>query len=118
MAAQAARDPERGFTRVAHRLDVDFLREADRHTSKSSAAGIDGVTAQRYADYLEETLRDLQERWRSGRYQAAPVERVWNEKEEGGRRPIGKPACEAKMVQRAVTMLWEAIDAQDFDDCS
>ena len=42
--------------------------------------------------HLEENLRDLHERLRSGSYQAAPVERVWIEKEEGGRRPIGKPA--------------------------
>jgi hypothetical protein len=46
IAAQAARDPDRVFTTLAHLIDVDFLREAYRHTSKASAPGIDGVTAQ------------------------------------------------------------------------
>ena len=91
IAAQAARDPHCVFTTLAHLIDVDFLREAYRHTSKSSAPGIDGVTAQQYAVHLDENLHDLHERLRSGRYQATPVERVWIEKEDGKQRPIGKP---------------------------
>ena len=118
LAAQAARDPERVFTTLAHLIDEDWLHEAYRHTSKSSAAGIDGVTAKMYAEYLDDNLRDLHERLRSGRYQAAPVERVWIEKDDGGQRPIGKPAFEDKIVQRAVAMLLEAIYEQDFHDCS
>jgi RNA-directed DNA polymerase len=118
LAAQAACDPERVFTTLAHLIDVDFLREAYRQTSKSSASGLDGVTAQQYAEHLDENLRDLHERLRSGRYQAVPVERVWIEKEEGGQRPIGKPTFEDKIVQRAVAMLVEAIYEQDFYDCS
>ncbi len=118
IAAQAARDPERVFTTLAHLIDADFLREAYRQTSKSSAAGIDGVTAQQYAEHLEDNLRDLHERLCSGCYQAPPVARVWIEKEDGGQRPIGKPAFEDKIVQRAVAMLLEAIYEQDFHDCS
>jgi len=118
IAAQAARDPDWVFTTLAHLIDEDFLREAYRHTSKSSAPGIDGVTAQTYAEHLDENLRDLHERLRSGRYQAVPVERVWIEKDEGGQRPIGKPAFEDKIVQRAVAMLLEAVYEQDFYDGS
>ena len=76
LAEQANHNPERVFTNLAHLLDVDFLREAYRQTRKSSAAGIDGVTAKQYAAHLDENLRDLHERLRSGRYQAAPVVRV------------------------------------------
>jgi RNA-directed DNA polymerase len=118
LAKQAHRNPERVFTNLAHLIDVDFLREAYRRTRKSSAAGIDGVTAKQYAAHLDENLHDLHERLRNGRYQAAPVVRVWIEKEDGGRRPIGKPAFEDKIVQRAVAMLLAAIDEQDFSDCS
>jgi RNA-directed DNA polymerase len=118
IAAQAARDPDRVFTTLAHLIDVDFLREAYRHTSKASAPGIDGVTAQQYAEHLDENLHDLHERLRSGRYQAMPVERVWIEKEDGKQRPIGKPTFEDKIVQRAVAMLLEAIYEQDFSDSS
>jgi group II intron reverse transcriptase/maturase len=118
IAAQAARDPDWVFTTLAHLIDEDFLCEAYHHTKKSSAPGIDGVTAQTYVEHLDENLRGLHERLRSGRYQATPVERVWIEKEDGGQRPIGKPAFEDKLVPRAVTMLLEAIYEQDFYDSS
>jgi group II intron reverse transcriptase/maturase len=102
------------FTTLAHLMDVEFLREAYRLTRKDSAAGIDGVTAREYAENLEENLRSLHERLRSGRYKAPPVERAWLEKEDGGKRPIGKPTFEDKIVQRTVVMLLEAIYEQEF----
>ena len=91
-----------------------MLREAYRRTRKDSAPGIDGVTAEQYAAHLEENLRDLHERLRSGRYQAPPVKRHWLSKAEGSQRPIGLPTCEDKIVQRAVTMLLGAIYEEDF----
>ena len=62
MAAQAAHAAERVLTTLAHLIDEDCLREAYRPTSKASAAGIDGVTAQRYAAHLAEHRRDRHER--------------------------------------------------------
>ena len=118
MAAQAAHEADRVLTTLAHLIDEDFLREAYRHTHKSSAAGIDGVTAKPYAAPLDDNLRDLHGRRRRGCDQAPPGERVWLEKEDGGQRPIGKPTFEDTMVQRAVAMRWEAIYEQDFQDSS
>lgn len=46
------------------------------------------------------------------------MERVWLDKEDGGKRPIGKPVLEDKIVQRAVAMLLEAVYEQDFYDFS
>ena len=59
IAEQAARYPERTFTSLAHLIDVDMLRAAFSRTRKDSAPGIDGVTAQEYAEHLEENLADL-----------------------------------------------------------
>ena len=97
-----------------HVIDREFLREASRQTRKSSAPGVDQVTAAQYADNLDDNLRDLHERLRDNRYVAPPVERVWIEKEDGKQRPIGTPCFEDKMVQRAVVMILEAIFEQDF----
>ena len=76
-----------------------------------------GGTAEAEAARLDEHRRDLHRRLCRGRAQAAPVECVWIEKEDGGQRPIGSPAFEEKIVQRAGAMRLEAIDAQDFLDC-
>jgi RNA-directed DNA polymerase len=106
------------FTTLAHLMDVDFLREAYHRTRKDSAPGIDGVTAETYAAHLEENLRDLHERLRSGRYHAPPVKRHWLAKADGSQRPIGLPTFEDKIVQRAVTMLLGAIYEEDFHEFS
>ena len=105
-------------TTLAHLRDVDVLREASRRTRTEAAPGIDGVTAASYAEHLEATLTDLYERLRSGRSTAPPVKRVWLDTEDGSQRPIGMPAFEDKMVQRAVTMLLGAVYAQDVHDGS
>jgi RNA-directed DNA polymerase len=115
---QAIQYPEMVFTTLVHHIDEEWLREAYRLTNKSSAAGIDGVTAQEYAANLAENLRELHERLKSGQYKAPPVERVWLDKEDGRKRPIGKPSFEDKIVQRAVVMLLEAVYEQEFYDFS
>ncbi len=64
------------FTSLAHFIDVEWLREAFRRTRKTGAAGVDGQTAREYEANLDENLRSLLERFRSGRYKAPPVRRV------------------------------------------
>jgi len=118
IATQAVDYPEDVFTNLAHLIDEDFLREAYHQTRKDRAPGSDHVTAQDYAEHLDENLRDLYDRMRSGRYQAPPVERVWLDKDDGKKRAIGKPTFEDKIVQRAVALLLGAIYEQDFADFS
>jgi RNA-directed DNA polymerase len=117
-AEQAKQHPERVFTTLAHHMDVEFLREAYRCTRKDSAPGVDGVTAEAYAQNLEANLHDLHERLRQGRYVAPPVKRVWLDKEDGNQRPIGIPEFEDKIVQRAVVMLMSTVYEQDFHSFS
>jgi RNA-directed DNA polymerase len=118
IAQQAKRSPEMVCNTVLHVIDQEFLREAYRQTRKTSAPGVEKVTAKQYAENLEATLRDLHERLRDNRYVAPPVERVWIEKEDGKQRPISKPCFEDKMVQRAVVMILEASFEHDFHACS
>ena len=99
-------------------MDEDLLREAYRRTRKDSAPGIEGVTAATYAEHLDENLRDLHERLRSGRYYAPPVKRHWLAKADGSQRPIGLPTFEDKIVQRAVALLLGAIYEEDFHEFS
>jgi group II intron reverse transcriptase/maturase len=118
IAEQAARYPERAFTSLAHLIDVDMLREAFCRTRKDSAPGVDGVTAQEYAEHLEENLADLHARLRSNKYKAPPVKRAWADKDDGSQRPLGMPAFEDKIVQRAASMVMNAVYEQDFYDFS
>jgi RNA-directed DNA polymerase len=119
LAKQAENYPETVFNNLFHQIDVDFLREAYGRTRKDGAPGVDKVTAEKYAENLDENLSDLYDRLRSNRYVAPPVERVWIDKDGGDKkRPIGKPTFEDKIVQRAVTMILAAIYNLEFHDFS
>ena len=118
IAEQAVDYPEMVFTTLAHKIDVNFLREAYHGIRKNAAPGFENMTAKEYALDLEENLVNLHERLRKGRYIAPPVERVWIEKENGKDRPIGKPTFEDKIVQKSVEMLMSAIYDQIFYDFS
>ncbi|MEK7730465.1 MAG: group II intron reverse transcriptase/maturase [Planctomycetota bacterium] len=107
------------LTTLAHHIDIEWLREAYHRTRQDGAVGVDGQTASEYAENLEDNLRSLLERAKSGRYHAPPVRRVHIPKGPGGdTRPIGIPTLEDKVLQRAVLMVLEPIYEQDFLNCS
>lgn len=119
IAELASQSPQMVFTALNHHIDMDLLREAHRRTRKGGAVGVDGQTAEDYAADLEANLRGLLDRLKSGTYQAPPVRRVHIPKGDGRQtRPIGIPTYEDKILQRAVTMVLEAIYEQDFLPCS
>lgn len=105
---------------LAHFIDIDWLREAHRRTRKDGATGVDRQTADEYATNLEDNLRSLLDRAKSGdRYRAPPVRRVHIPKGDGSKtRRIGIPTFEDKILQRAVAMVLEAVYEQDFLNCS
>ncbi len=63
---------------------------------------------------LTEKLEDLHTRLHSGRYHATPSKRIWLEKPDGRKRPIGIASLEDKIVQQAVTWVLEAIYEPEF----
>ena len=105
---------------LAHHIDMDVLREAYRRTRKDGAVGVDQQTAQEYAEDVEANLRSLLDRAKSGRYRAPAVRRVHIPKGSRGEqtRPIGIPTFEDKVLQRAVSMVLEAVYEQEFLPCS
>lgn len=120
IAQLAKQSPEMVFTSLAYHMDIDWLREAYRRTKKSGASGVDGVTAEEFETNLEDNLKELLERAKSGRYKAPPVKRAYIPKGQGAGelRPIGIPTLEDKVLQRAVCMLIEPIYEQDFKNSS
>lgn len=120
IAELAKQAPQMGLISLNHHLDLAWLREAYRRTRKDGAVGVDGQTAAAYEEHLEDNLRSLLERAKSGTYRAPPVRRVYIPKAGSATesRPIGIPTLEDKILQRAIVMLLEPIYEQDFEDCS
>lgn len=109
IAQEARKHPNRSFNNIMHHLDKDLLYCAYKRVNKKAMPGIDQVTAKQYKENLEENLSNLYKCLRTGKYKAPPVKRVYIEKEDGKKRPLGLPTFEDKIVQMAVVMLLEPI---------
>ena len=101
------------FRNLYGMLDEDFLKQCWRDIRKDAAAGVDQVSAQEYEQHLEENIHRLVERLKKKRYRAKLVRRHSIPKGDGTHRPLGIPAGEDKLLQRAVARLLAAIDEQD-----
>jgi retron-type reverse transcriptase len=106
--------PKEKFTALLHHVSVDLLDEAFFDLKEDAAAGIDGLTWKEYELNLEENLEDLHARVHRGAYRALPSRRVYIPKPDGRQRPLAVAALEDKIVQRAVTVVLNAIYEVDF----
>jgi RNA-directed DNA polymerase len=111
--ARGRRDAK--FTGLLHHIyAVERLRAAYYALRRDAAAGVDGQTWQSYGQALEANLLDLSDRLARGGYRPEPVRRVYIDKADGSKRPLGVPALEDKLVQRATVEVLNAIYEQDF----
>ena len=113
----ARKDRKQRFTALLHHIyDVERLRTAFMEIKKDAAAGVDGETWEHYGENLKANLQDLSHRLKRGAYRARPVRRVYIEKvgKPGELRPLGVPALEDKIVQRATVEVLNTIFEQDF----
>ena len=118
ISERARKEPKLQFTSLAHLLNKGFLRECYFELGRDRASGIDGVSWQAYGENLDENLANLVKRMKAKRYRPQPAKRVYIPKNEHGKRPLGLPSLEDKVVQKGISRIPEAIYEQDFLDCS
>src|SRR5574342_763141 len=111
----ARRDRKQRFAALLHHVYAsERLRAAYEALNPRAVAGIDGETWRHYGQNLEANLRDLAGRLQRGAYRAKPVRRAYIPKTDGRQRPLGVPALEDKIVQRAAVVVLNAIYEGDF----
>ena len=118
IALKSREDPKCKFTSLIHLLTEDFLKECFRELKRNKSPGIDGVTVNEYGERLDKNIADLVARLKAKQYKPKPVKRVYIPKPNGGKRPLGIPAIEDKIVQMAIKKILEAVFEQDFIDSS
>jgi group II intron reverse transcriptase/maturase len=112
---QAARQRKKEkFTALFHHLTIDLLEDAFEELKEDAAAGVDGLTWEKYDANLERNLEDLHARLHRGAYRALPSRRVYIPKPDGRQRPLAVAALEDKIVQRATVAVLNAIYEEDF----
>lgn len=111
----AKRDKKMRFTALLHHVyNPDLLREAYLSINRKAAPGVDDETWEAYGENLEERLLDLSDRLKRGAYKAKPVKRTYIPKPDGKQRPLGVPALEDKIVQKAMVEVMNKIYEADF----
>ena len=106
------------LTALNHHLDMEWMGEACRRTRKDGAKGVDGQSGKEFEKDLDKNLQGLLDAAKAGNYRAPAVRRVHIPKGNGETRPLGIPTFADKVLQRAVTMVLEAVYEQDFLPCS
>ncbi len=107
------------LTLLHHYIDEAWLRVAFHELHKESAPGVDAQTVREYEPDLENKLKSLLDRAKSGTYKAPPVRRVEIPKPGSKEtRPIGIPTTEDKILQKAVQMVLEPVYEQEFYEFS
>lgn len=86
------------------------LRSAwERVKANRGAAGVDGMTISRYAERADARLQLLHTDLRNRTYRPRPVRRVLIPKSGGGRRALGVPTVEDRIVQQALLQVLQPI---------
>ena len=102
------------FTNLLHHLNPELLTASFYKLRKNAALGVDGVSWREYEQDLEGRITDLHGRIHRGAFRAKPSKRVYIEKSDGRKRPLGIPSLEDKIVQHAVRTVLECIYEEDF----
>ena len=110
----ARKDRSLKFTALLHHIGPELLTSSFHDLKKKAATGVDGVTWHEYELGLEARIADLHGRIHRGAFRAKPSKRVYIEKADGRKRPLGIPSIEDKIVQHAVRTLLQCIYEEDF----
>jgi group II intron reverse transcriptase/maturase len=95
--------------------DPCFLLIAYQGIKKDAAVGLDNV---KNSNITLSGLLSLSKELKSEKYKCIPVRRVYIDKPQGGKRPLGIPSTRDKIVQKAISMLIQPVFELQFSDYS
>ena len=118
IAQKAKRLKKYRFRDLYRMLNENSLKYAWSKINKKSATGIDKVSAKDFEDNLDDNIKKIVNDLKGKRYHAGLVRRVYIDKGNGKKRPLGIPVTADKVLQRAAANILESIYEQDFIETS
>jgi RNA-directed DNA polymerase len=98
--------------KVYARTNLDSAWE--KVARNEGAAGVDGMTVDRYRKDAESNLTWLSEQLRAGTYRPQAIRRAYIPKSDGTQRPLGIPTVRDRIVQGAIRHVLEPIFEKQF----
>ncbi len=89
-----------------------------RRNKGSKTKGIDWISVKEFRKHLTENLCQIHEELKSGTYIPQAVKRVYIDKEDGSKRPLGIPTVKDRIVQQALLNILQPIFEPEFHPSS
>jgi RNA-directed DNA polymerase len=89
-----------------------------RRNKGGKTSGIDGVSVKEFKKHLTANLCQIHEELRNGTYKPQAVKRVYIDKEDGSKRPLGIPTVKDRVVQQALLNVLQPIFEPEFHPSS
>jgi group II intron reverse transcriptase/maturase len=106
------------LTNLSQFITPEELYTEFRKLNKYSSRGTDGENWFDYALEIKERLPKLIDEFKSGSYKAPSIRRVYIPKGKTGKRPLGIPTIEDKVLQSGVRKVLEPVYEEIFKDFS
>jgi group II intron reverse transcriptase/maturase len=114
IAERARKYPKEALTNLHEFIDEGLLHTSLMHLNKQGASGVDEQNWYEYYAQRKERIAQLLMAFKSGRYRAPYIRRVYIPKGDGKLRPLGLPTVEDKLLQTAVTKILTPVYEQLF----
>jgi RNA-directed DNA polymerase len=118
IAERARKFRDEALTNLQQFIDEAFLEESFESLNKKGASGVDRESWNAYNEQRSERIVHLHSAFKSGKYRAPNIRRTYIPKDDGGRRPLGIPTVEDKLLQTAVTRVLTPVYENIFYDTS
>lgn len=114
IAERAKKFKGEALTNLQQFITVPMLGDCFNKLNRSSSAGVDGKLWSDYNQESGERLPELLSSFKSGKYRAPFIRRVYIPKGKTEKRPLGIPTIEDKILQEGVRRLLTPIYEEDF----
>ncbi len=118
IAERSRKNAGEALTNLHQFIDRRWLEESFDMLNKKGASGVDRESWYEYNEKRWKRIPELLTAFKSGRYKAPAIRRVYIPKGDGKLRPLGLPTVEDKLLQTAVNRVLTPVYEQVFYESS
>ncbi len=115
---RARKHPHQALTNLSHFINEEMLSSSYQNLNKNSSPGVDGQYWYDYDTESQSRFPVLLSEFKSGKYRAPAIKRVYIDKGKTGKRPLGIPTIEDKILQESVRGVMSPVYEEIFKDFS